>query len=59
MLMYSLEEIRERLKDRRPGIVAEESGVPYHTIWRIMTKPNRAVTYDAVEKLSRYLEQNP
>ena len=53
--MLTLEEIRERLQDRRPGMVADAIGVTPLTVSRIRDGKNKP-EHDTHRKLSDYLE---
>ena len=53
----TLEQLKERLRDRRPAVVAEATGLHALTIARIRdgsTKPS----YDTLIKIQKYLELN-
>jgi hypothetical protein len=53
--MYTLEEIRERLRDRNLRVVAERTGLGYATVLRVMR--GRLASYETVERLSAYLRR--
>lgn len=53
--MLTIEEIRERLADRNLAEVARRSGVPYHTIRRIMAGED--ARYKAIRAISDYLKE--
>lgn len=52
--MLTIEEIRERLADRRLSVVAEACGVHPETLRRLVKGNN--VAYDTLKALSDYLE---
>jgi transcriptional regulator with XRE-family HTH domain len=52
--MLTLDEIREKLKDRRLSIVAEACGVHPETIRRILR--GNTTSYETTKALSDYLE---
>ena len=53
--MLTLKEIRERLQDRRPEMVAQGTGLHYNTIRGIRDNPDVNPKYRTVEILSEYL----
>ena len=53
--MLTLEQITAKLQDRKPKVVAEETGLAYYTVWRVQTGRITAVSYDVVRRLSDYL----
>lgn len=53
--MLTLDEIRERLMDRRLPIVSEATGVHFNTIRNIRDNPWANPTYQVMVKLSDYL----
>ena len=54
--MLKLAEIREMLRDRRPGIVAVATGLHYNTVRDIRDDKNRNPTYTTICALSKYFE---
>lgn len=52
--MLTLPEIRERLKDRKSGVVAKAAGVDRQTIYNVLD-PNSNPTYKTLKALSDYL----
>jgi len=54
--MLSLEEIQKQLKDRRPGMVADATGLSYPTIQSIRDGKNLNPTFNVIKLLSDYLE---
>lgn len=57
--MMTLGQVRAALADRRLTVVARETGLAYDTVWRVASGRAKAVSYDVVERLSRYLEGTP
>lgn len=57
--MMTLSEIREALKDRRPGMVAEAIGVRTNTIIDIRQGRTPNPSYETVKALSDYLTGAP
>jgi len=55
--MLTLEQIRERLKDRRPSLVAKSTGLHINTITAIRDNPEANPTYKVMHALSLYLER--
>ena len=55
--MLNLEEVREKIKDRKLRVVAEQTGLNYNTVWRVATGRVKEVSYDTIKKLSDYLEE--
>lgn len=54
--MMTLEQIKEKLKDRNLTAVAEATGINKHTIYRFMNgQPNPA--YETVRRLAEYLNE--
>jgi len=54
--MLTLDEIRRRLQDRRPGRVAEACGLHINTILAIRDNKDANPTYRVIKALSDYLE---
>jgi transcriptional regulator with XRE-family HTH domain len=54
--MLTLEEIRQRLFDRRLNVVAEATGLHYNTVRNIAIGHNTNPTYGVLKALSDYLE---
>lgn len=54
--MLTLEQIRHKLKDRRPNMVAEATGLHLNTILAIRDSDNANPTYKVLVALSDYLE---
>jgi len=54
--MMTLDQIRDALKDRRPAMVAQSTGLHVNTVMRIRDGMNTNPTYEVVTALSRYLQ---
>lgn len=50
-----LEEIRDRLKDRRLYVVAKKTGLSYQTLYTIVKGENQNPSIKTVEALEAYL----
>ncbi len=55
--MLTLEQIRDKLKDRRLRVVAEEIGVSYPTILSIYQGRSKNPSYRIIGLLCEYLEK--
>ena len=55
--MMTLEQIQDALKDRRPKIVAQKTGLHLNTIIKVRDNQDANPTYRVSEALSRYLQQ--
>lgn len=55
--MMTLEQIQDALKDRRPKMVAQETGLHLNTIIKVRDNQDANPTYRVIEALSRYLQQ--
>lgn len=53
--MLTLDEIRQRMQDRRVRRVAAAIGVHHQTIYNVM-EPNANPSHDTLKKLSDYLQ---
>jgi transcriptional regulator with XRE-family HTH domain len=53
--MMTLDEVRAKLADRRPRVVADAVGVSAQAVWRIRTGRTKAPSYALVKTLSDYL----
>jgi len=56
--MMTLEQIRNALRDRRPKLVAEATGLHPNTVRDVRDNPKANPTYRVMLALSRYLEGN-
>lgn len=56
--MMTLEEVREKLHDRKLTAVADATGLHYQTVYRVAKSIDKSVSYDVVKKLSDYLIRN-
>ena len=54
--MLNLEEIRERLQDRRLRVVADKTGLSYPTVLNVRDNIRSNPTYEVLKKISEYLE---
>jgi hypothetical protein len=54
--MLSVEQICERLKDRKLTKVASGAGLPYMPVWRLASGNCARPAHDTIEKLSKYFE---
>lgn len=55
--MLTLEQIRERLKDRRLTVISEATEISHQTLWRIRDEGGNP-TQKTIKKLSKYLEDS-
>jgi hypothetical protein len=56
--MLTLEQIKEALRDRRPSMVAEATGLHFNTVRDVRDNPNANPTYKVLKALSDYLMQS-
>jgi predicted glycosyl hydrolase (DUF1957 family) len=56
--MLTLDQIQKKLADRNLNMIARETGLAYDTVWRIAKKRAKQPTYDAIKRISDYLEAN-
>ena len=54
--MLTLEQIKEALRDRRPKMVAEATGLHPNTVRDVRDNPKANPTYSVMLALSTYLE---
>jgi len=54
--MMTLDQIMDALKDRRPAMVAQSTGLHVNTVMRIRDGMNTNPTYEVVAALSDYLQ---
>lgn len=52
----TVKQVAEALSDRNLVVVAERTGLNYHTVWRVATGCTNPA-YSTIEKLSAYLTQ--
>lgn len=55
--MMTIDEVREKLRDRRLTVVADETGLAYDTVRRVAAGKFVSISYETVERLSEYLEK--
>jgi hypothetical protein len=53
--MLTVEQVIERLKDRKLKVVAEKTGLHYQTVLRIAKGNFKEVSYSVIKSLSDYL----
>jgi hypothetical protein len=53
--MLTVEQVIERLKDRKLTVVAERTGLHYQTVLRISKGNFKEVSYSVIKSLSDYL----
>jgi len=56
-MLLTIDQIHARLQDRRPSLVAKETGLHNNTVRAIRDNPNANPTYRAIEALSKYLNE--
>jgi hypothetical protein len=54
--MLTLQEIQKQLQDRRPGLVADATGLHINTVTGIRDNADANPTYKVMKALSDYLE---
>lgn len=54
--MLTIEEVRKRISDRKPAVIATATGLSYDTVWRVQRGDFKQVSYETVKALSDYLE---
>ena len=57
MQLLTIEEIHRRLQDRRPYLVARDTGLHYNTVRAIRDNQDANPTYRAIKALSEYLTE--
>jgi len=57
--MLSLEEIRERLKDRNMAEVARKTGISHITVWKLRSGAQDNFSYATIKALSDYFGEWP
>jgi len=55
--MLSLEEIRDKLRDRNLAAVARETGISHITVWKVRSGNQSNFSYATIRILSDYLEK--
>ena len=53
-MVYTMDEIRERLRDRKLSVVADICNIPYPTLWRLMVGLQEA-KQSTLEALTNYI----
>lgn len=53
--MLTLEQVRERLADRKLTVVAEKTGLHYQTVLRVRKGQFKDISYNVIKSLSDYL----
>jgi hypothetical protein len=53
--MMTLEQIKRALQDRRPGLVAEATGLHFNTVRDVRDNPDANPTYKVLKAISDYL----
>jgi hypothetical protein len=56
MQMYTLEQIRTQLQDRRLGMIVKATGIHYNTLKDIRDNADANPTYKVLALLNDYLE---
>lgn len=56
-MLYTVEKIKEMLADRHLKIVADKSGVKYHTVRAIASGDVVNPSYESVRRLSEYFKE--
>ena len=55
--MLTLEQISEKLKDRRLGMISDATGLHYNTIKAIRDGDSKRPSHDTIKALSDYLSK--
>jgi transcriptional regulator with XRE-family HTH domain len=55
-LKMTLEEIQAKLRDMRPGPIAEALGISRQALWKIMVGKTKNPSPDLMDRLRGYLE---
>jgi|DEB0MinimDraft_3_1074331.scaffolds.fasta_scaffold549235_1 hypothetical protein len=55
-MLYTMQQLRERLGDRRLTVVAQATGIAYDRLWRLMTAKQEATESD-LAALTAYVER--
>lgn len=56
--MLTPDDIQKRLQDRNLHSIAQKTGLSYDTVWKIANGKSLRPSYDAIRKISDYLEVN-
>jgi hypothetical protein len=56
IIMLDLQQIKDKLKERRLPLVARETGLHYNTVRKIAADADVDVSYLTVKRISDYLE---
>jgi ABC-type Zn uptake system ZnuABC Zn-binding protein ZnuA len=56
--MLDLQQIKDKLKERRLPVVARETGLHYNTVRKIAADADVDVSYLTVKRISDYLERS-
>ena len=57
--MFTPEQIREKLHDRKLSVISENTGISTQALWYIRTGKSKNLTYNTLKKLSEYFEERP
>lgn len=57
MALATLDELREKLHDRKLTVVAEKTGLHYNTVYRLAKGMSTDPAYSVVKRISEYFEQ--
>lgn len=55
--MYTLEEVREKLRQRKLPLIAQETGLSYQTVRKVAAGDTKQVSYEVVKKLSDQIKK--
>ncbi len=55
-MLYTMQQLRERLGDRRLTVVAQATGLSYDRLWRLMADKQEATETD-LAALTAYVER--
>ena len=56
--MLTPDQVKEKLKDRVPGIVAKATGLHLNTIYKLKNGESIDPSYETMAKISEYFEGN-
>lgn len=54
--MLDLEQIKEKLQDRKTRVIADKSGLNHTTVWKVKSGKQPNPTYAVLKALSDYFE---